>query len=296
MLLFDRLINLANMRFSSTLLWASSLVSIAHGNNDGGDSFQNNLLTPKDLLSMPQPQAAVPSPDGSYGLSMVGQHDFDTAETIKKLYLISVQSQDYTKDGPKLLVESTNVTSISQPLWLSHTTIAYLNTTQGQAELWAIRDLSAKHPSPEHVRAFPTAPSSLKFYPYSHGRDGILAFSAHVWKNAAFEDTPKLDEAYEAYTALDEGWAWDETMVRYVELISILRYMRPSKLIESLCAAENGMSGGNPLTRFTSSSSLAWMSLEATRKRETMMGLTGPINLNSLAISLPSTLLVSGSW
>lgn len=195
-----------------------------------------HVFSPRDMLALPRPAAAIAGPDGQYALSLVGVHSFENKTNTKSLYLISTDPKRAEKDEPALLVESNKATSISEPLWLSNITVGYLNTTGGSSQLWYI-DLNAtaafvgsakgghKHersPTPQHLHTFPTEPSSLKFsaLPETVNRKtsepahttGVLGFSAHVWKGASIEDTEKINKAWAERDV--EGLVWDETYIR----------------------------------------------------------------------------------
>jgi len=195
-----------------------------------------HVLSPRDMLALPRPAAAIAGPNKQYGLSLVGVHSFENRTNTKFLYLISTDPKRAEKDEPTLLVESNKATSISEPLWLNNITIGYLNTTGGSSQLWYI-DLNTttkfvasakgahKHdqlPTPQYLHTFPTEPSSLKFSvlpeavnnktPDSAHLTGVLGFSAHVWKGVSIEDTEKINRAWEE--RYEEGLVWDETYIR----------------------------------------------------------------------------------
>jgi hypothetical protein len=195
-----------------------------------------HVLSPRDMLALPRPAAAIAGPVGHYGLSLVGVHSFENKTNTKSLYLISTDPKRAKQDEPALLVESNKATSISEPLWLNNITVGYLNTTGGSSQLWYI-DLNTtansvtiakgghRHdqlPTPQYLHTFPTEPSSLKFsvLPEAVNKktsdsvhlSGVLGFSAHVWKGASIEDTEKLNKAWDERD--DEGLVWDETYIR----------------------------------------------------------------------------------
>jgi hypothetical protein len=122
------------------------------------------------------------------------------------------------------LLTSSPESSFSEPIWTSNQTIVYLNTTKGEnPQLWGLdtshlSSTNQAHLNPEYIFTFPTTPSSLKYIaPPNHvggsdGTEGVLSFSAHVWKGRGIEEVKKLDEEWEEKG--DSGMMWDELFIR----------------------------------------------------------------------------------
>lgn len=149
-----------------------------------------------------------------------------------------------------LLLESTQSSSLSEPLWADDGSVLYLNATAGSSELWHVQirdqirefdDAQAfdlihpeadfdgddslklvsfkKHRSsdqqPSFVLKFPTEPSALKYLATpgkKSDQDGYLAFSAHLWAGESIESTEKLNKAYAERP--DEALVFDELYIR----------------------------------------------------------------------------------
>jgi hypothetical protein len=216
--------------------------TVAQANDDKHKHVhKQHLLSPKEMLALPRPAPAIPNELGTQAVSLVTVHDFETRRGTTTLYLIDLKPgpEKKKKEGergeqaeftPLELVRSDHTTAISEPIWLDERTVGYLNTTDGQAELWSLPVPHAHDHSPERARrvhTFPVPPSGLKFKPLpprsSKGKDaladadadartGVLAFSGHVWKSGSIEDTKRLDREWEARE--DEGEVWDETYIR----------------------------------------------------------------------------------
>lgn len=149
-----------------------------------------------------------------------------------------------------LLLESTQTSSLSEPLWADDGSVLYLNATAGSSELWhlsikdqikSFNDVQAfeivepgvvadgdetfnfvtykKHGSneqqPSFVLQFPTEPSALKYLATPGKKthhDGFLAFSAHLWAGESIESTEELNKAYAERP--DEALLYDELYIR----------------------------------------------------------------------------------
>jgi hypothetical protein len=247
------------MRFTGPILCAAILTNVCHAAFKSG----KDVFTPKDMLSLPRPSAAIASPNGQLGLSLVGEYNFTEKHNTKSLYIISIDPKRTGKDEPVLLVKSDKSTSIGEPLWLNEETVAYLNTTAGTSELRYISLNTSAYlgsngkephlPISHRLHTFPITPSSLKFkrLPQTNGSKkeslvtGVLAFSAHVWKGASIEDVVRLDKMWEERD--DEGLVWDELYIRRVRnsLLALIRHPSGRLISPSRpCSTENGIPGG----------------------------------------------------
>jgi hypothetical protein len=132
-----------------------------------------------------------------------------SCRTTTSLHLIQLNGSQHE---PELLLESIpGKFSFSDPIWLSDTSYAYLNRTGAEASLYT-RKLHKDEPA--HLLTFPagTSPSGLKFVASHNSTEGVLAFSAHVWKGFPIEETARLEEEYEGRG--DGAMVWDETFIR----------------------------------------------------------------------------------
>ncbi|WVN87657.1 uncharacterized protein L203_102842 [Cryptococcus depauperatus CBS 7841] len=170
-----------------------------------------DIFTTEDMLSTPRPQPAIPSPNGSYALSVVDQWDSNTDKTERRVYILSLNTT--VSLPPVSLFNSTSAES-SNFIWLDDATIGYLNqstlfsyslefTTQCTVDLAATRG--------RPFLSFPPGvnPTSLKFEPISR----TLAFTGQVWEDGSFENTEMHDKVYE--DRRDSAQVYDDLMVRH---------------------------------------------------------------------------------
>ncbi|WVQ74414.1 hypothetical protein IAR50_004015 [Cryptococcus sp. DSM 104548] len=199
----------------------------------------SNAFTPEDMLSTPRPAPAIASPDGDHALSVVDQIS-------RSVYLLALNT---TVTTPPVSLLNTTPAAATDFLWLSPTTLAYLNDTALYAYSIDVgtrsekageeRD-SRKHDSPKHddgrkqdkhkhddhkhkhehkkpssrptkLLSFPAGvnPTSLRYEPKTE----TLAFSGQVWADGSFADTASHDQAYDGRR--DSAQVYDELMVRH---------------------------------------------------------------------------------
>lgn len=178
----------------------------------------SKALTAVDMLSAPRPQAHIAAPDGKHALNAVDQWDPKSDKTTRTVYLVNLEgieisateSKQHANKDKKRVRElfSSPPGEASELIWLSNTTVAYLNGTS-MHHFSVASDASGRV---MHLLDLPegTEPSGLAYEPESH----TLAFSAAVWQdNEDIEQTAKGNEAWDnrGFT----GVVYDDLMVRH---------------------------------------------------------------------------------
>ncbi|KAK4686640.1 hypothetical protein P7C73_g3487, partial [Tremellales sp. Uapishka_1] len=171
-----------------------------------------NVFTAEDMLSAPRPQAPVVGPDGAHAISVVDQWDPKTDSTSRSVYLLALNTSVSVHPIP--LFETTPGAA-SNVIWLSSTTVAYLNDSSLYAFDVNYKTLANNEKSIEKtlVLEFPEGvlPSSLTY----EAKAGILGFSAAVWEDGDFESVARGNARYEKRNKGSSGQVYDDLYVRY---------------------------------------------------------------------------------
>ncbi|ODN76954.1 hypothetical protein L202_05520 [Cryptococcus amylolentus CBS 6039] len=172
-------------------------------------------FTAEDMLAAPRPAPAIASPDARHALSVVDQWHPDTDHISRSVYLLPLNT---TVTTPPISLFNTTPAEATGFLWLSPTTLAYLNDTSLYA--YSI-DVEAREPGAGHnekhaqrptkLLTFPAGvnPTSLQYEPNTN----TLAFTGQVWADGSFTDTAFHDQTYEGRR--DSAQVYDELFVRH---------------------------------------------------------------------------------
>ncbi|TYJ59027.1 hypothetical protein B9479_000015 [Cryptococcus floricola] len=172
-------------------------------------------FTPEHMLAAPRPAPGIASPDARHALAVVDQWDPHSDHISRAVHLLAL---DTTATIPPISLFNTTPAAATDFLWLSTTTLAYLNHTTLYAYNIDLdtREEGAAH-NQEHAQrstkllTFPAGinPTSLQYEPTTN----TLAFTGQVWADGSFTDTAFHDQTYEGRR--DSAQVYDELFVRH---------------------------------------------------------------------------------
>ncbi|KAL4901200.1 putative dipeptidyl-peptidase 5 [Aspergillus multicolor] len=159
-------------------------------------------LTPEQLISAPRRSEAVPNPSGSVAVFSSSQYSFDTHESSSWWSLLDLRSGNIT-----VLTDDSNVSEI---VWLSDSTLLYINGTNAQipggSELW-VSGLS-NFPSGYKAASLPASFSGLKAVTTDSGDINFVAYAQSYRNGTAYN-------AELAATSLSSARIYDSIYVRH---------------------------------------------------------------------------------
>ncbi|KAL4955824.1 putative dipeptidyl-peptidase 5 [Aspergillus filifer] len=137
-------------------------------------------LTPEQLISAPRRGEAIPNPSGNVAIFSTSQYSFETHESSSTWNLLDLRSGNIT-----LLTNDSNVSEI---VWLSDSTLLYINGTNAQipggVELW-VSGLSG-FPSGYKAASLPAAFSGLKAVTTESGDINYLVYAQSYANGTAY--------------------------------------------------------------------------------------------------------------
>lgn len=166
-----------------------------------------DVLSPKDMLSLPRPGDPLPNAAGDLALVPISQYSFDDRKTHKSLAVVPLESgyQKYTFPLPRG----------GDAFWIDSRTIAHVVEAEGEKkqDIFAVpvtyEQGSVTIGEPVLVGSLPVTTAADFRYSSS---SGVLVFSAYVYADGDLEAVTANDEAYDnrGNTAL----VYDQTFER----------------------------------------------------------------------------------
>ncbi|KAI6110982.1 Alpha/Beta hydrolase protein [Pisolithus croceorrhizus] len=167
-----------------------------------------DVLSPKDMLSLPRPGDPLPNAAGDLALVPISQYSFDDRKTHKSLAVVPLESgsQEYTFPLPQG----------GDAFWIDSRTIAHVVEAEGgkKQDIFAVlvtyEKGSVATGEPVLVGSLPVTTAADFRYSLS---SGVLVFSAYVYADGDLEAVTENDEAYDnrGNTAL----VYDQTFERH---------------------------------------------------------------------------------
>ncbi|KAL6230851.1 putative dipeptidyl-peptidase 5 [Aspergillus navahoensis] len=159
-------------------------------------------LTPAQLISAPRRSEAIPNPSGNIAVFSSSQYSFDTHESSSSWSLLDLRSGKITP--------LTNDSNVSEIVWLSDSTLLYINGTNAQipggSELW-VSGL-ANFPSGYKAASLPASFSGLKAVTTESGDINFVAYAQSYRNGTAYN-------AELAATFLSSARIYDSIYVRH---------------------------------------------------------------------------------
>jgi len=173
----------------------------------------SSKFTPKDLLSAPRTSPAIPNPNGTFAVYTQQTYSFENDTRSGGLFLIPIALREDHEDTPESSgTESditplwlVNSTAVSDPQWISDSSILYIHTGDAGSSL-RVRDIDSGEETV--VEKFDAEIENLKVL---RGKNNItrIAFSAKV--NRRGEMVPVNETSIPDVLVYDKLWVrhWD---------------------------------------------------------------------------------------
>ncbi|KAL4779279.1 putative dipeptidyl-peptidase 5 [Aspergillus varians] len=159
-------------------------------------------LTPEQLISAPRRSEAIPNPSGNVAVFSASQYSFETHERSATWSLLDLQSGEIT-----LL---TNDSNVSEVVWLTDSTVLYINGTNAQipggVELWV--STVPNFGSGYKAASLPAAFSGLKAVTTESGDINFVAYGQSYPNGTAYNEEL-------AATSLTTARIYDSIYVRH---------------------------------------------------------------------------------
>ncbi|KIM30118.1 hypothetical protein M408DRAFT_67081 [Serendipita vermifera MAFF 305830] len=164
----------------------------------------DDVLTPKKMLELPRPGAAVSNGDGDLAFMVVSQYSFETKKSEKTVHVLPLKGST-----PAITMEGSAV------FWLDSCTLARVTEKDGVQKLEALEIVTttstAEFSTPTVIGELPKGASADNFQYNLDG--GILVFSAYVYPDYNLSTIAEQDDAYEERGTT--AYVFDDTFVRH---------------------------------------------------------------------------------
>ncbi|CAG7853281.1 Dipeptidyl-peptidase 5; AltName: Full=Dipeptidyl-peptidase V; Short=DPP V; Short=DppV; Flags: Precursor [Serendipita indica DSM 11827] len=162
-----------------------------------------DILTPKNMLELPRPGAAVANEAGDLAYVVVSQFSFAKKKSEKSVHVLSLTGSAHTS------IEGSSV------FWIDSHTLVKVTEDDGVQTLEAL-DVATKgkHVTVTHAGTIGSLPKGISADNFQFTKKGhLLVFSALVYPDYDLETVAKQDEEYEARGTT--AYVFDDTFVRH---------------------------------------------------------------------------------
>ncbi|KAF9533220.1 Alpha/Beta hydrolase protein [Crepidotus variabilis] len=186
----------------------SSPAKMADQNPDFAFKEAADIFSPKDLVQLGRPGAAVASPDGDLAIVSYSQYSFQDKKNEKSVYILPISSS-YSKKKPAHITFDKG----GETFWLSSRTFAHVVADDDDSKVYTYDVSLDGHITTSesaHIGSIPAKDAGNFKY---NTKTGNLVFSANVYEDGDLSNVKEKDKAWDerGTTAL----VYDDTYVRH---------------------------------------------------------------------------------